>query len=134
MNRLLTLVPLAFWRNLASVGLIGLILWVILWNGWLTPYQRVPRWLELLLLLTPLLSLLRGVLYSRPKPLFYSLLASLVYVTMGFWYVLEPPEQLYGYLLIAFSICLYTGAFMSLRIVQKQAETEASSTPTENNV
>jgi carbon starvation protein CstA len=53
---------------------------------------------------------------------------------MGVWYVLEPPEQLYGYLLIAFSICLYTGAFMSLRIVQKQAETEASATPTENNV
>lgn len=52
MNRLLTLMPLAFWRNLASVGLIGLILWVILWNGWLTPYQRVPRLLELLLLLT----------------------------------------------------------------------------------
>jgi uncharacterized membrane protein len=126
MNRLLTILPLAFWRNLASLSLIGLILWVILWNGWLTPYQRVPRWLELLLLLTPLLSLLRGVLYSRPQALFYALLASLVYVTMGVWYVLEPPEQLYGYLLIAFSIGLYAGAFMSLRIGQKQAEIEAN--------
>lgn len=134
MKYLMNLLPLAGWRNLASFGLIGLVLWIVLWNGWLTPYQRVPRWLELLLLLTPLLLLLRGVLYSRPKALFYSLLASLVYVTMGVWYVLEPPEQLYGYLLIVLSVCLYVGAFMSLRVVQAQAETEASATATEKQV
>jgi uncharacterized membrane protein len=113
---------LMLWRTLAIVGLLGLIFWVILWNGWLTPVQRVPRWLELLLLLAPLMFLVRGILHGRIATHVHAVLISLLYATLGAWYAVAPPEQWYGYLLLAFSVCLYAGGFMTAKVLGKQAK------------
>ena len=111
---------ITLWRSLASGGLIGLIFWIILWNGWLTPVQEVPRWIELLLLLTPLMLMVRGVLHGRPSTHVYALLASLFYASMGCWYAMAPPDQWYGYVLLFLSVCLYVGGYMTAKILGKQ--------------
>ncbi|MEZ5454109.1 MAG: DUF2069 domain-containing protein [Thiothrix sp.] len=117
---------LLLWRTLSVGGLLGLILLVILWNGWLTPVQHMPRWLELLVLLAPLLYLVRGILHGRVASSVHAILISLVYATLGVWYAVSPPEEIYGYLMLAFSIALYFGSFMSAKILGKKAKQETS--------
>lgn len=114
----MTLLPL--WRTLAIAGLLGLIFWIILWNGWLTPVQYLPRWLELLVLLPPLLYLVRGTLHGRIKTSVYAILISLLYATIGVWFAVSPPEQLYGYVMLALSVSLYAGSFMTAKVLGKQ--------------
>lgn len=109
------------WRNLTLVGLLGLIILIVLWNTVLAKVQYVPVWLELLFLLAPLLVLLPGVLRGSPKTHVYAILVSLLYLVLGIWVVIDPQERLYGYGLIVLSVCLYTGAFMSARLLGKQA-------------
>ncbi|EIJ32794.1 DUF2069 domain-containing protein [Thiothrix nivea] len=117
---------LLLWRTLSVGGLLGLILLVILWNGWLTPIQHMPRWLELLILLAPLLYLVRGILHGRISTSVHAILISLPYATLGVWYAVSPPEQLYGYLMLALSVALYLGSFMSVKLVGKKAVQESA--------
>lgn len=111
---------LPLWRTLAIAGLLGLIFWIILWNGWLTPVQYLPRWLELLVLLPPLLYLVRGTLHGRIKTSVHAILISLLYATIGVWFAVSPAEQLYGYILLALSVSLYAGSFMTAKVLGKQ--------------
>ncbi|MEB4592931.1 DUF2069 domain-containing protein [Candidatus Thiothrix sp. Deng01] len=117
---------LLLWRTLSVGGLLGLIAWIILWNGWLTPIQHMPRWLELLILLAPLLYLVRGILHGRISSSVHAILISLVYATLGVWYAVSPLEQLYGYLMLALSAALYLGSFMSAKVLGKQAKETSS--------
>jgi uncharacterized membrane protein len=118
------------WRVVASLGLLGLIFLIIVWNGWLTPVQQVPRWLELLLLLTPLMLLVRGVFHGWGTVYVYGILVSLLYATLGAWYAVAPPEQAYGYGLLGFSVLLYAGSFMGAKVLGKmsKANTEGDAT------
>ncbi|QLQ31106.1 MAG: DUF2069 domain-containing protein [Candidatus Thiothrix singaporensis] len=117
---------LLLWRTLSVGGLLGLIAWIILWNGWLTPIQHMPRWLELLILLAPLLYLVRGILHGRISSSVHAILISLIYATLGVWYAASPLEQLYGYLMLALSAALYLGSFMSAKVLGKQAKETSS--------
>ncbi|MDD5393919.1 MAG: DUF2069 domain-containing protein [Thiothrix sp.] len=112
---------LALWRNLTLVGLLGLIGVIILWNVWLTPVQSVPLWLELLLLLPPLLLLVRGIFQGNAKTHVHAVLVSLLYLTLGIWVAIGPQERMYGYALIMLSVCLYAGGFMSAKVLGKKA-------------
>jgi uncharacterized membrane protein len=112
---------LALWRNLTLVGLLGLIGVIILWNVWLTPVQSVPLWLELLLLLPPLLLLVRGIFQGNAKTHVHAVLVSLLYLTLGIWIAIDPQERVYGYALITLSVCLYAGGFMSAKVLGKKA-------------
>ncbi len=118
------------WRGVASLGLVGLILLIIAWNGWLTPVQQVPRWLELLLLLTPLMLLVRGIFHGWGTVYVYGILVSLLYATLGAWYAVAPPEHVYGYGLLGFSALLYGGSFMGAKVLGKmsKAKTEGNAT------
>lgn len=102
----------AGWRNLTLAGWLGLVLLIVLWNTVLTPVQHVPLWLELPLLLGPLLWLGRGIWQGQAKTHVHTVLIALLYLILGIWQVFDPQERLYGYGLIVFSICLYAGAFM----------------------
>ncbi|MBO0611866.1 DUF2069 domain-containing protein [Thiothrix fructosivorans] len=112
---------LVWWRNLTLIGLWGLMSLIIVWNVWLAPIQLVPRWLEVSLLLAPLLLLVRGIWQGNTKTLVYAVLVSLLYLMLGIWIAIDPPERVYGYALIAFSICLYAGGFMSAKVLGKKA-------------
>lgn len=114
-----TMKLLPLWRTLSIGGLLGLIFWIIAWNGWLTPVQYLPRWLELLVLLPPLLYLVRGTLHGRIKTSVHAILISLIYATIGVWFAVSPPEQLYGYIMLALSISLYAGSFMTAKVPGK---------------
>lgn len=111
----------AWWRHLTLIGLWGLIGLVVLWNAWLTPVQVVPVWLELPLLLTPLLLLVRGVWQGNARVHVFAVLVSLLYSLLGIWVVLDPQERIYGYALIVLSACLYIGAFMVAKLLGKRA-------------
>ncbi|WP_028489142.1 DUF2069 domain-containing protein [Thiothrix lacustris] len=113
---------LMLWRTLSVGGLLGLIFWIILWNGWLTPEQYVPRWLELLVLLAPLMYLVRGILHGRIPTSVHAILISLLYIIVGFWFAISPPEQLYGYLMLVFSTSLYLGSFMTAKVLGERAK------------
>lgn len=112
---------LALWRNLTLVGLLGLIGVIILWNVWLTPVQSVPLWLEMLLLLPPLLLLVRGIFQGNAKTHVHAVLVSLLYLTLGIWIAIDPQERMYGYALITLGVCLYVGGFMSAKVLGKKA-------------
>lgn len=110
------------WRSLTFVGLLGLLLWLTLWNGWLAPTHNVPRWLVLLILLTPLALVTRGILYTRPVTHVYAIILALFYASIGMWYAIAPPEQLYGYVLIGLSTCLYIGGYMTAKVLGKDQQ------------
>lgn len=109
------------WRNLTLVGLAGLIALIVVWNTVLAKVQYVPLWLELLVLLAPLLALLPGVMKGVPKTHVYAVLVSLLYLMLGIWVAIDPQERVYGYALIVLSTCLYAGAFMTAKILGKPA-------------
>ncbi len=117
---------LPLWRVLSVGGLVGLIFWIILWNGWLTPVQKMPRWLELLILLAPLLYLVRGIFHGRIATSVHAVLISLLYAILGVWFALSPPEEIYGYVMLVFSISLYAGSFMTAKIQGRKAKEEAA--------
>ncbi|MBU0656746.1 MAG: DUF2069 domain-containing protein [Gammaproteobacteria bacterium] len=117
---------LPLWRILSVGGLVGLIFWIILWNGWLTPVQYLPRWLELLVFLPPLMYLVRGIFHGRISTCVHAVLISLIYATMGVWFAVSPPEEVYGYVMLALSVSLYAGSFMTAKVLGKKAKEEAS--------
>lgn len=103
------------WKALGISGLLGLMLTITVWNGWLTTYQQIPRSIELLILLLPLMLLIRGMFNGRVAANVYAVLLSLCYATLGAWYVAEPIERGYGIALIGFSVLLYLGGFLTAR-------------------
>lgn len=115
---------LLLWRTLSVGGLVGLIFWIIIWNGWLTPVQYMPRWLELLIFLAPLLYLIRGIFHGRVSTSVHAILISLLYATAGIWFAFSPQEEIYGYIMIALSACLYLGSFMTAKLLGKKPEKE----------
>ncbi|MEE9302790.1 MAG: DUF2069 domain-containing protein [Thiotrichaceae bacterium] len=108
------------WRTLAITGLLGLIFLIILWNGWLSPIQKIPRSLELLILLTPLLFFVRGILNGTYSTHVKTVFPGILYFVLGVWYALTPKEEIYGYLLIIFSFMLYLGGFLYARTIMKR--------------
>ncbi len=111
---------LILWRILAISGLFGLIFLIILWNGWLSPIQVIPRSIELLILLTPLLFFVRGLLNGNYSTHVNAAFPALLYFLLGVWYALTPGEEVYGYLLVIFSFMLYLGGFLFARTIMKR--------------
>jgi len=109
-----------FWRLLAAMGILGLIILIVLWNGWLTPIQNVPRSIEIALLVAPLLFFVRGVLHGKRDTFIAVMLLSFPYVLMGIWYVFSAQESIYGYLLMVFSLCLFFGSLLNVWILDKR--------------
>ena len=52
------------WRAMAAIGIIGLLVLIVLWNGWFTPVQQFPRSIEIAIMCIPLLFFVRGILYG----------------------------------------------------------------------
>lgn len=112
-------ITLLFWRGVTMTGLFGLIGLIVIWNGWLAPIQQVPLWLELLIFGLPLALLSRGILYGKAIAHVHATLVSLIYTIASIWFILTPQEEPYGYLMLLFSILLYTGGFFGAKYINK---------------
>lgn len=53
-------------RWLALSGYLGLLVWVVLWHGWLSPHPEISSALLLTIWVVPLLFPLRGILAGKP--------------------------------------------------------------------
>lgn len=109
-----------FWRFLAATGILGLLALIVLWNGWLTPVQHFPRSIEIAVMSLPLLLFVRGVLYGRRDTFIAATLLSFPYGLIGIWYVFSPRESIYGYLMLAFSLCLFFGSLLNVWVLDKR--------------
>lgn len=112
------------WQRLTSGSLIGLIALIVLWNGWLTPVQHIPRSIELLLLLAPLLFFVRGILDKRYNRYVQVTFPGLFYFLLGIWYTLTPLEVGYGICMTLLGLFLYLGGFFSARTMLKKRSTK----------
>ena len=114
-----------FWRMLAGIGAVGLSVWIIIWNGWLTPVQDIPRSLEIAVLLAPLLLFLRNILRGQRNAFIVATLLSFVYALIGIWYIYSAQEKVYGYLMLLLSLCLFFGSLMTMWVLDKREKERA---------
>ncbi len=109
-----------FWRILAGIGIVGLVILIVVWNGWLTPVQNFPRSIEIAVFVAPLLFFVRGVLKGNRDTFIGVMLLSFIYVLAGIWYSYSAQEQVYGYIMFALSLCLFFGSLLNVWILDKR--------------
>lgn len=86
-------------RALSLASYLGLIGWMMAWVIWFgeTPREQISFWL--IILVTPLLIPLRGILAGRDRAIVWGTLVSLIYVVHGgmlAW--VEPAQRPFGLL------------------------------------
>jgi len=108
------------WRTLAAIGILGLVILSVLWNGWLTPVQHFPRSIEIAVLTVPLLFFVRGVLYGKRNTFIAVTLLSFPYGLLGIWYIFSPEEFVYGYFMLALSLFLFFGSLLNVWVLDKR--------------
>ena len=108
------------WRTLAALGIFGLVILIVLWNGWLSPVQEFPRSIEIAILVAPLLFFVRGVLHGQRNTFIAVMLVSFIYMLTGIWYIYSADEKPYGYLMLAFSLSLFFGSLLNVWILDKR--------------
>jgi uncharacterized membrane protein len=90
------------------------------WNGWLAPVQSIPRSIEIVLLVAPLLYFMRGVLHGNRDTFIIVMLLAFIYMLMGIWYAFSAEEKIYGYLMLLFSLFLFFGSLLNVWILDKR--------------
>jgi len=76
-----------FFRALAGLGILGLVILIVLWNGWMSPVQDFPRSIEITVFVAPLLFFVRGVLRGNRDTFIIVMLISFIYILTGIWYM-----------------------------------------------
>ena len=106
---------------LALAGVLGLFALILAWNAWLAPPQVLPRALVLILLLTPLLLPLRGLLAGRPYTHAWSAFLAMLYFVIGVFHAAGPGvERGYGWLMICLSLIWLGAAGIYPKLVRRQ--------------
>ena len=102
--------------GLALGGYLGTLALLTAWYAWLAPPVHFPTALALLLLLTPLLLPLRGMLHGRPYTFQWSCFVALFYFMHGVMeaYASETARHL-GLLEILFTSTWFVAAIMYIR-------------------
>lgn len=111
--------PLTAWRLLTLVSFFGLMVVIIVWNGWLTPIQYLNRGLEIAILEFPLLFFVRNIINGEREKHIAVTLLSLLYFFIGVWFIFAPKESPYGYVVTFLSVFLYLGSFFYVRTLDK---------------
>lgn len=106
-----------FLYGLALFGYLGTLALLTAWYSWLLPPQHVPVALVLLLLVTPLLFPLRGMLHGRSYTFSWSCFLALLYFTHG---VMEAYSsgiaRPLGLLEVLFTGCWFLAAMTYVRL------------------
>ena len=108
------------WRALAALGILGLVILIVLWNGWLSPVQQIPRSIEIAVLVIPLLFFVRGVLHGQRNTFIAVTLLSFPYALLGIWYIYSVQEAIYGYLMLLASLFLFFGSLLNVWVMDKR--------------
>lgn len=102
--------------TLTLVGYFGILALLIAWYGWLSPPELIPIALALLLLLTPLLFPLRGILHGRRYTFAWSCFLALFYFTHGVMEAYSSETDRYlGLLEITFASLWFVSAMAYIR-------------------
>jgi len=106
----------------ALAGFFGLFALLMLWHTVLAPSTHFPVALVLLVVVTPLLLPMRGLLDRKPKSCAWAAYVSLIYFLHGTAeaYV-NTDERLYAGLEIVLSLMLFFGTAFYVRFAGKQS-------------
>ncbi len=111
-------------RWTALFGYFGLLGTLSIWHAWISPAERVPTALVLIVLLTPLLFPLRGLLQGKPYTHAWTGILSLLYFTLGVGHAAVAEERFYGAILIVTSLLLFSGSVLYARLRGRQLKHE----------
>lgn len=104
------------WQGLALAGYFGTFILIVIWYGWLSPPERLPAYIALLALGTPLLLPLRGLLHGRPYTYAWSLFLATAYLAHA---LIEgystPADRWLAGLELLLVILWFVGATMYVR-------------------
>lgn len=110
-----------YWYYVALIGYFCLFILLMLWNTVLLPSTRFPVSLVLIVMVTPLLLPLRGLLHGRKKSCAWAAYISLLYFIHGTEEaVVNPGERFYAVLEIIFSLMLFFGTTFYIRLSARQ--------------
>lgn len=112
-------------RYLALGSYFCLLALVIAWNVWLEPSQRFPRALVLLVMASPLLFALRGMLHGKPYTHAWTSFLALAYfahgVTEGY---VDAADRPYAGMEVLFSVTLFLGCVLYTRLRSREIRAE----------
>jgi uncharacterized membrane protein len=104
----------------ALSGFFGLFVLLMLWHTLLAPSTQFPVALVLLVMVTPLLLPMRGLLNGKPKSCAWAAYISLLYFVHGSIETYSNPgERYYAALEVIFSLMLFFGAVAYVRWLKK---------------
>lgn len=119
------------WRVLTLTGYFCLFGLLMAWNAWLAPSHYFPVSMVLLVVGTPLLFPLRGLLHGKPYTHAWTSYLSLAYFIHGVGVAWATPgERVYGALEIVFSLMLFCGAIFYARYRGREMRLGAEATQT----
>ena len=111
-------------RIASLAGYFGLFFLLIAWTTWLSPPQRLPVALVLLVLVGPLLFPLRGLLHGRPYTHAWTSFMALFYFAIGVFNVAGDMEKPWlAWLQIGFSVLLFCGTVLYARFRAREIKT-----------
>jgi uncharacterized membrane protein len=114
----------SYFYYIALVGYFGLFILLILWNTILAPSHYFPVSMMLIVMITPLLLPLRGLLHARPKSCAWAGFLSLLYFTHGVSEAFVSIEQReLAWFEILFSLLLFLGVNFYLHALKKVPKT-----------
>ena len=110
----------SYWLTLLS--LLGLVVCIIVWNGWLAVDQQVPLAYEIAIFCIPLLLFLKGIFNGKRGIYVTLMVVAFFYFLMGIWHIIEPAERLYGVVITILSLGLYLGGYFFAKNHDKIAQ------------
>lgn len=114
---------LRFYQKLALTGYFSLFIILILNTIWLIPSRHFPTAMVLLVIVSPLLFPLRGLLHSKTYTYQWASFLSLGYFAHGIAEVTAYPENWYaGMLETVAAVMMYLGCVLYARVFKQAAK------------
>ncbi len=117
--------PVVVFYSLTLTGFFGVLATILLWHAWLAPPAKYPVALLLILLLTPLLLPMRGLLHGSTYTYAWASMLSLFYFCLGImhaWSGSQTGIRSYGLALTLFSLMFFSGAICYARYSRRTLE------------
>jgi len=116
-----------FFYSLALLGYFGLFILLLVWTVYLAPPTIFPISLVLLFYVGPLLIPLRGLLHGKLYTHAWLHFMALFYFTIGVMVAAaNVDERLYALAQILFSIMMFIGSMMYVRVKAREMKSKES--------
>ena len=113
------------WWLTTQSAYLGLILLIIVWNGFIAPTERPAVALVLIILLGPLLFPLRGLLHGKRYTHAWSSMLALAYFLLGVTTAYTSDgSRMYGMLMIILSLIWFSGSILYVRTTMPETATK----------